>query len=88
MDQAYRSRQGVRRIEPVADASRRLLPFRPLPASGIGYSRAMEWSGEAIVLGTRKHGETSVILEVMTPERGRHMGLVRGGRTRSQPPTL
>lgn len=48
----------------------------------------MEWSGEAIVLGTRKHGETSVILEVMTPERGRHMGLVRGGRSRKQQPTL
>ncbi|SON56288.1 DNA repair protein RecO [Hartmannibacter diazotrophicus] len=42
----------------------------------------MEWSGEGIVLGTRAHGETSAILEVMTPDRGRHMGLVRGGRSR------
>lgn len=48
----------------------------------------MEWSGEAIVLGTRKHGETSVILEVMTAAHGRHMGLVRGGRSRRQQPTL
>ena len=48
----------------------------------------MEWSGEAIILGTRKHGETSVILEVMTHERGRHMGLVRGGRSRKRQPML
>lgn len=48
----------------------------------------MEWTGEAIILGTRKHSETDVILEVMTPERGRHLGLVRGGRSRRQQPTL
>ena len=42
----------------------------------------MEWTCDAIVLGQRKHGETSVILEVMTRERGRHLGLVRGGRSR------
>eukprot|EP01037_Dinobryon_pediforme_P024910 gene24910-26872_t len=41
----------------------------------------MEWRDEAIVLGSRRHGETSVVLEVMTRERGRHMGLVRGGRS-------
>jgi DNA repair protein RecO (recombination protein O) len=39
----------------------------------------MEWSDDGIVLGTRHHGEASVILEVMTPQRGRHLGLVRGG---------
>ncbi len=42
----------------------------------------MEWSGEGVVLGTRSHGETSVILEVMTRAFGRHLGLVRGGRSR------
>jgi DNA repair protein RecO (recombination protein O) len=31
------------------------------------------------VLGVKRHGETSVILELMTHERGRHLGLVRGG---------
>jgi DNA repair protein RecO (recombination protein O) len=41
----------------------------------------MEWRDEAIILGVRRHGEGSVILEVMTPSRGRHMGLVRGGRS-------
>ena len=48
----------------------------------------MEWRDEGIVLGTRKHGETSVILEVMTRVHGRHLGLVRGGRSRKQQPML
>lgn len=39
----------------------------------------MEWTGEGIVLGIRRHGEGNAILELMTRERGRHLGLVRGG---------
>jgi DNA repair protein RecO (recombination protein O) len=39
----------------------------------------MHWTDEGIVLGTRRHGETSAIVEVMTRTRGRHLGLVRGG---------
>jgi DNA repair protein RecO (recombination protein O) len=39
----------------------------------------MQWTDEAIVLGVRRHGETSVIVELMTQARGRHLGLVRGG---------
>ncbi|MFK7791712.1 MAG: DNA repair protein RecO [Devosiaceae bacterium] len=42
----------------------------------------MEWTSSATVLGHKKHGESSLILEVMTRDRGRHMGLVRGGRSR------
>lgn len=48
----------------------------------------MEWRDEGIILGTRRHGETSVILEVMTRAHGRHLGLVRGGRSRKQQPFL
>ncbi|MGE0501374.1 MAG: DNA repair protein RecO [Rhizobiaceae bacterium] len=48
----------------------------------------MEWRDEGIVLGTRKHGETSAILEVMTRGHGRHLGLVRGGRSRKLQPVL
>ncbi|MBO0905734.1 DNA repair protein RecO [Jiella sonneratiae] len=48
----------------------------------------MEWREEAIVLGVRRHGETSVIAEVMTRGRGRHLGIVRGGRSRRQQPVL
>lgn len=49
---------------------------------------AMEWRDEGIVLGTRRHGETSAILEVLTRSRGRHLGLVRGGRSRRMQPLL
>ena len=37
---------------------------------------------------TRRHGETSVIIELMTPAHGRHLGLVRGGRSRKLQPVL
>jgi len=39
----------------------------------------MQWTDEGIVLGVKRHGETSVILELMTHAHGRHLGLVRGG---------
>lgn len=45
-------------------------------------SNGMEWSEEGIVVGTRRHGETSIILEVVTRAHGRHLGLVKGGRSR------
>lgn len=48
----------------------------------------MEWRDEGIILGTRRHGETSAILEVMTRSHGRHLGLARGGRSRKQQPLL
>ena len=48
----------------------------------------MEWRDEGIILGTRRHGETSAILEVMTRAHGRHLGLVRGGRSRTMQPVL
>lgn len=48
----------------------------------------MQWTDEGIVLGARPHGETSVILELMTREHGRHLGLVRGGRGRRMRPVL
>ena len=48
----------------------------------------MEWRDDGIILGTRRHGETSVILEAMTRAHGRHLGLVRGGRSRKMQPVL
>ncbi len=53
-----------------------------------GFWGLMQWSDEGIVLGARKHGESSVILEVMTREHGRHLGLVHGGRSRTRQPML
>ncbi|MBW8301031.1 MAG: DNA repair protein RecO [Hydrogenophaga sp.] len=48
----------------------------------------MQWTDEAIFLGARRHGETSVIAEVMTRARGRHLGMIRGGRSRTMQPVL
>jgi DNA repair protein RecO (recombination protein O) len=48
----------------------------------------MEWTDEGIVLGTRRHGEVNAILEVMTREHGRHLGLVRGGAASRLRPVL
>jgi DNA repair protein RecO (recombination protein O) len=48
----------------------------------------MEWSDEGIILGVRRHGESSAIVELMTPARGRHLGLVRGGISRRVKPYL
>ena len=42
----------------------------------------MQWTDEGIVLGARRHGEASVILELMTREHGRHLGLLQGGRSK------
>lgn len=39
----------------------------------------MEWQAEGTVLARRPHGETSVILDVLTDLHGRHSGLVPGG---------
>jgi DNA repair protein RecO (recombination protein O) len=41
----------------------------------------MEWRDEGVVIGLKRLGETSVVVEAMTRLHGRHMGLVRGGRS-------
>ncbi len=48
----------------------------------------MEWRDEGLVIGARQHGEASVILELMTRAHGRHLGVVRGGRSRAMRPVL
>ena len=48
----------------------------------------MEWRDEGVILSARRHGETSVILDVLTKEHGRHAGVVRGGASRKQAPVL
>ena len=42
----------------------------------------MEWRDQGILLATQKHGETSLIIDVFVPSKGRHKGVVRGGRSR------
>lgn len=48
----------------------------------------MEWHDEGLIIGLRKHGETSVIVELMTRGHGRHLGIVKGGRSRRLQPVL
>jgi DNA repair protein RecO (recombination protein O) len=48
----------------------------------------MDWRDEGILLSMRPHGETSAIIEVLTPRHGRHAGVVRGGASRKQAATL
>jgi DNA repair protein RecO (recombination protein O) len=48
----------------------------------------MQWSDEAVILGVKRHGEGSVIAEVMTRQRGRHLGILRNGRSRTMQPLL
>ncbi len=44
----------------------------------------MEWQDEGTVIARRPHGETAIIIDVLTPLRGRHAGLVPGGRSRKR----
>ena len=48
----------------------------------------MDWRDTGILLRARKHGETSVILDVFTESRGRHAGVLRGGASRKIAPVL
>lgn len=48
----------------------------------------MQWTGEGLIIGVRRHGESSVIAEVMVEGHGRTLGLVRGGRSTKLAATL
>jgi DNA repair protein RecO (recombination protein O) len=48
----------------------------------------MEWRDTAIILNCKAHGESSAIVEVLSREHGRCLGLVRGGRSRRLRPVL
>jgi DNA repair protein RecO (recombination protein O) len=48
----------------------------------------MEWSDDAVVLAVRRHGESAAILEALTRQHGRHLGLVHGGASRKLKATL
>jgi DNA repair protein RecO (recombination protein O) len=42
----------------------------------------MEWHDEGLVLASRRHGESDLILSLLTRGHGRHAGLVKGGSGR------
>jgi DNA repair protein RecO (recombination protein O) len=41
----------------------------------------MEWRDPGFVLAARSHGESAQLVELLTREHGRHLGLVRGGQS-------
>lgn len=48
----------------------------------------MDWSDEGIFLSAKPLGEANMVAEVLTLGHGRHLGLVRGGRSRRMRPVL
>jgi DNA repair protein RecO (recombination protein O) len=41
----------------------------------------MEWRDAGFVVAVRRHGESALIVELLTQTHGRHLGLVRGGQS-------
>ena len=48
----------------------------------------MDWSDEGIFLSAKPLGEANMVAELFTRAHGRHLGLVRGGRSRRMRPLL
>ncbi len=48
----------------------------------------IEWRDQGILLSARPHGESAAIVEVLTEQKGRHAGVVRGGASRKLAPVL
>ena len=48
----------------------------------------MQWRDEGVLLTVRPHGETAMIIDVLTADHGRHAGVVRGGTSRKIAPIL
>jgi len=48
----------------------------------------MDWTDEGLVLSTKPLGEANMVAELLTSAHGRHLGLVRGGRSRRMRPLL
>lgn len=48
----------------------------------------MNWTDRGLVLGLRTHGEAAALVELMTRDHGRHLGLVHGARSRRLRPVL
>ncbi|MGB0546903.1 MAG: DNA repair protein RecO, partial [Paracoccaceae bacterium] len=48
----------------------------------------MEWRDKGILLATKQFGETSLIIDVFTPDHGKASGVVRGGQSKKLKPIL
>jgi DNA repair protein RecO (recombination protein O) len=48
----------------------------------------MDFSDEGILISAKPLGETNMVAELLTAKHGRHLGLVRGGRSRRMRPLM
>lgn len=48
----------------------------------------MDWTDTALILGSRRLGEADALVELMTRDHGRHLGVVKGGRSRRRAAAL
>src|SRR5215510_14675924 len=48
----------------------------------------MDWGDEGIFLSAKPLGEANIVAEIFSRAHGRHLGLVRGGRSRRMRPLL
>ncbi len=48
----------------------------------------MEWTDTGLVLGSRRLGEADALVELMTRDHGRHLGVVKGGRSKRRAAVL
>ncbi len=46
----------------------------------------MEWQAPAVVLDVRPHGESGLVVTLLTEAQGRHAGLAKGGASRAKAP--
>ena len=44
----------------------------------------MEWRDQAVLIATRRHGESGLVIHVLSEHHGRHAGLVPGGGSRKR----
>jgi DNA repair protein RecO (recombination protein O) len=52
------------------------------------YAPIMDWTDQGILISARPLGEANAVAEFLTEAHGRHLGLVRGGRSRRLRPLL
>ena len=52
--------------------------FQCIITSQIYLHNNMDWTDQAFVLGARRHGESSAVVQLLTLEHGRHAGLING----------
>lgn len=48
----------------------------------------IRWRDQGVLIATRRHGENDAIIEMLTPDHGRALGVVRGGGGRRMAATL